>query len=112
MPPPLRSNARRRISVAASAGVVVAVAACVLAPLSAQAHTRLTSSSPCDGQVVASVPTAVELTFDQAVGAQVMVAVIGPDGRDIAVGDPVVEGDRVTQATRLLPAQGKYTLRY
>jgi methionine-rich copper-binding protein CopC len=108
-----RSARRRPHGVAALwPGALVGAAFVVLSPLSAQAHAALISSSPSDGDVVASVPTEVSFTFDEAVGSPAFVSVIGPDGADIADGDAVVDGATVTQAVRLLPEQGRYTASY
>jgi methionine-rich copper-binding protein CopC len=94
------------------AGLAVAAALVVFTPRAAQAHAVLVSSSPCDGEVVASVPTGVAFRFDEAVSAPAFVSVVGPDDTNIAEGDPVIKGDTVTQAVRLLPGQGRYSASY
>jgi hypothetical protein len=100
------------LAAAAWTGVLFATAAIVLTPLPAQAHAALISSSPADGDVVASVPTEVVFTFDDALGSPAFVSVVGPDGSNIADGDAVIDGATVTQAVRLFPQQGKYTASY
>jgi hypothetical protein len=101
-----------RAAVFAWAGVVLGAAAVALAPLPAQAHAVLVSSSPSDGDVVASVPTEVVLIFDEAVGSPAFVSVIAPDGSNIAQGGAAVDGATVTQALRLVPEQGAYSMGY
>jgi methionine-rich copper-binding protein CopC len=97
---------------AVSAGAAIAALVILLAPQPAAAHAALVSSSPSDGDVVASVPTEVSFTFDEGLGSPAFVSVVGPDGADIADGDAVVDGATVTQAVRLLPEQGRYTASY
>ena len=113
MPRPTGQRSRRlALAAAAWTGVLFATAAIVLTPLPAQAHAALISSSPADGDVVASVPTEVVFTFDDALGSPAFVSVVGPDGSNIADGDAVIDGATVTQAVRLFPQQGKYTASY
>ncbi len=95
-----------------------ALAAAVLGPLvlalalaaPAQAHASLVSSSPEDGASVATLPDEVSLTFSQEVRAPAYVVVTGPGG-DLASGDPVIDGDTVTQAVTAGPA-GDYSLTF
>jgi methionine-rich copper-binding protein CopC len=102
----------RRHTFAAWAGTLVASAFVVLSALPAQAHASLISSSPADGDVVASVPIEVTFTFDDSLGSPAYVTVAGPDGSNIADGAAVVDGATVTQAVRLFPQSGKYTASY
>jgi copper resistance protein C len=105
-------STRRRSAAAVGVGALLGAAAAMLAAPSAQAHTALVSSSPCDGAVVASVPTEITFTFDESPASPAAVSVIGPDRSNIADGAPVVDGATVTQTVRLLPEQGKYSASY
>jgi methionine-rich copper-binding protein CopC len=100
----------------AAAALTATVAATIALSLAASppalAHTALVSSDPTDGEVVASAPTEVALTFDEAIGTPAFVSVVGPDGSDIADGDPVIDDGTVTQAVKILPQQGAYTAAY
>ncbi|HEY1135266.1 MAG TPA: copper resistance CopC family protein [Nocardioides sp.] len=104
---------------AALLGALTAVLApLVLAPLvlavalaaPAQAHASLVSSSPEGGASVATVPAEVSLTFSQEVRAPAYVVLTSPSG-DLADGDPVIDGDTVTQAVTPGPA-GSYSLTF
>jgi copper resistance protein C len=94
------------------AGALLAALAIVLLPLPAQAHAALVSSSPTDGAVVASAPTEVTFTFDEAVMAPAYVVVKAPDGANVAQGSATVDGATVTQAVALVPEQGAYSVSY
>jgi hypothetical protein len=48
------------------------------------------------------------IEFSTEVQPQVQVAVVGPDGDSLAVGDPVVEGRYVSQAVRSSAGSGSY----
>ncbi|GAA1178274.1 hypothetical protein GCM10009584_19800 [Ornithinimicrobium humiphilum] len=97
-------------------GPVVAVLVLVLltwwAP-AGSAHDRLLSSEPDQGQVLETVPEAIELTFSDVpvpLGSQVVVE--GPDGRDWATGDLQVVDTVVHQPVDPAAPAGDYTVRW
>jgi hypothetical protein len=102
----------RRRTVPAAASLVAAVVAAVLAAAvvllgasSAQAHNGLRSTTPSDGEQVASPPTEVTLTFDQpAIAVGTAVLVTAADGTVVSQGDPVLLDAAVTQAVDGLTA--------
>ncbi len=86
---------RRRLlaALALLAGVVT-----VLAPAApADAHATAVAAWPAPGQVLASAPDRLTVEFSTEVEPQLQLAVVGPDGRSLAVGAPVVDGRFVTQ---------------
>ena len=104
----------RRRTVPAAASLVAAVVAAVLAAAvvllgasSAQAHNGLRSTTPSDGEQVASPPTEVTLTFDQpAIAVGTAVLVTAADGTVVSEGDPALVDATVTQAVSGLSAGG------
>lgn len=108
-----RRRPQRRLSPAAVlAGVLLTGAWLVLLPLPAQAHAALVSSSPSDGAVLGAAPAEVVLTFDEDVSTPAFVSVIAPDGSNVAQGEAAIDGATVTQAVRLVPEQGAYSIGY
>lgn len=87
----------------------VAVALGVAGPV--LAHAALVASDPEDGQTVTEPLEEVRLEFDGPVRAE-RVAVVGPDGRDVADGEPAVAGEAVEQALAGLPETGDYNVAY
>lgn len=82
------------------------------APLAA-AHAALESSTPADDAELDRPPTAVTLTFNEAVNAEfVDVLVTGPDGATVVAGDAEVTGPTVTQPLGALTASGRYDVAY
>ncbi|MFW6773373.1 copper resistance CopC family protein [Nocardioides sp. CPCC 205120] len=93
---------------------LLAAALLVLAPLAlaapAQAHASLVSSTPEDGATLDGAPTEVALQFSGEVRAPAYVVVTGPAG-DVVDGDPVIDGDTVTQPLGD-GIEGGYTIAY
>jgi methionine-rich copper-binding protein CopC len=98
----------------ALAVAVLALAALVLLALPAAAHVHLVSSAPCDGQVLATPPRRVVLTFSEPVEPlRDAVAVTGPDGSRVDVGSG--RGETVDALMAVLPESlldGGYAVRY
>ena len=120
MQTPLRparwQTARRIVPVLADCGrrgfvaLVAALALAVVAAPSASAHDSLLSSSPSDGQSVATVPDHIVLTMNEApvpVGTRVIVQ--GPDG-EVQQGKPQLVKNIVRQAVAPGSPAGRYTV--
>ncbi|GEL98554.1 copper resistance CopC family protein [Cellulomonas terrae] len=102
-----------RRTVAGLAGLVLSLAAVVVAAPAAQAHNVLQSTSPAAGSTVPYVPEIVTLTFNEPVlfvGTQIMVHTA--DDTMVNIGPPILVDTTVSQAvTGELPA-GEYTVLY
>jgi methionine-rich copper-binding protein CopC len=72
------------------------------------AHATAVAAWPSPGQVLVAAPDRVVIEFSTEVQPQVDVAVVGPDGEPLTVGDPVVEGRYVTQEIRRSDRAGAY----
>lgn len=97
--------------------VVAAGVLCVLALLlgagQASAHTRLQSSDPADGSSTATAPTAVSLTFNEAMQADFSaVTVVGPDGAAYQTGPLTTDGGTVSTLLLPLGPAGRYEIGY
>jgi copper resistance protein C len=111
-----RPLADRVSTVVAGAGrhtvvALLAAAALVLvgAP-AASAHDSLVSSSPSDGQTVATVPDRIVLTMNEApVSVGTRVVVRGPDG-EVQQGSPRVVKNTVQQTVAAGSPAGRYTV--
>jgi methionine-rich copper-binding protein CopC len=91
---------------------VAVLAALPLAAVPASAHNELRSSSPRDGDALTKAPANVELVFAEKPDARFLkVAVTAADGRNIALGQPTVDGFRVVQPLNPVDS-GRYTLAY
>lgn len=92
------------------AAVVVGAVLAVSGAVPAAAHNALTGSSPGRDAVVASVPGAVVLTFDEpAIGLGTRVVVTGPQG-EVQQGPPRLVDNTVTQPLQPAAAAGAYTV--
>ncbi|WP_215449674.1 copper resistance CopC family protein [Streptomyces sp. ATCC 21386] len=93
---------------AACAGVLLLQGA---AP--AHAHTALRNAAPAPGATVGTQTDVVRLTFDNLTsGVAPKIRMIGPDGKEIPVGKPVVT-DRTTACAAVSPLpEGVITLTY
>ncbi|MEV5754458.1 copper resistance protein CopC [Actinoallomurus sp. NPDC052308] len=99
---------RRVARLGASIGAAVLIL--VLAASPASAHATLSSSSPADGAIVSTLPSAVTLTFDEPVRPVAAdVRVLDPTGTGVA-GTVTGAGPKVTIGLRGSGAQGTYTL--
>ena len=102
--------ADRRLAGAALAAVTSLVTLLlVVAPASpVGAHATAVAAWPAPGQVLATAPDRVTIEFDREVEPQVDVAVVGPDGESLALGDPLVDGRYVTQRLQASGQSGAY----
>jgi copper transport protein len=99
---------RRTRTLAAAAALSAAAAA---AP-SAWAHARLVSSTPADGDVLASPPRQVTIRFDDTVRARGGTTVVAnSDKRSVVAGKPRAHGRVLTIPLRKL-RDGDYTVRW
>lgn len=80
----------------------------------ASAHATLISSVPGNNEVVATAPTEVVLTFDEAVAVDDgAVRVLNPDGTNVAEGAPIsAKGGLEIRQKIVAAAQGTYTVSY
>ncbi|QBI18581.1 hypothetical protein ER308_02705 [Egibacter rhizosphaerae] len=76
------------------AGVLAASALLIAPP--AWGHAHLVDSEPADEETVGEAPEEVSLEFDEVVDPQ-HIEVVGPDGDDLATGDPEQEDEVVRQ---------------
>lgn len=91
------------------AGAVLAAVLLALAPAApVGAHATAVAAWPAPGQVLTSSPDRVVIEFSTEVQPQVQVAVVGPDGAPLTVGEPVVEGRYVSQEIRPSGGSGAY----
>jgi len=74
----------------------------------AYAHDSLIDSTPGDGEALQEAPSEVELVFSGNIGTDfAQVSVMSADGTDHADGEPVIEGDTLTQPVSDM-AEGEY----
>ena len=102
----------RRV-VAAVAVLVGLLAVQAVTAATASAHAVLESATPANGAMLASPPELVELVFSETVGQPAALAVLGPDGEEVAGGDLQVV-DRTLSRTYdpTSFAAGTYTVSY
>lgn len=102
-----------RTSVAGVVAAVLVVLTTVLAG-PASAHSTLVSSDPANGSSVASGPSSVTLTFNEALqDAYDALTVVGPDNRYWQAEEKArVEGPRITVGLRPLGPAGEYRINY
>ncbi|MBE7161868.1 MAG: copper resistance protein CopC [Williamsia herbipolensis] len=101
---------------ASVAGVVAALLVVLTTLLAgpASAHSTLVSSDPANGSSVASGPSSVTLTFNEALqDAYDALTVVGPDNRYWQSDEKArVEGPRITVGLRPLGPAGEYRINY
>lgn len=107
--------ARSRLASAALAAALlggVGLPAVVTAPV-ASAHSVLLEIDPADGATVETSPEQVALTFNEEINQSFATVAVTADAgdADLAVGEPVVEGDTVTAEVDDLDP-GLYTVGY
>ncbi|WP_018333081.1 copper resistance CopC family protein [Actinomycetospora chiangmaiensis] len=80
----------------------------------ALAHAVLESSDPADGSSVATAPSRITLTFDEAPTPDTAtITVVGPDGTThYESGAPTSDGAKVSVGVAPLGAAGKYEIGY
>lgn len=104
---------RYRLRAILLAGAVLGAAAIGLADAApASAHDELLGSTPENGQVLETAPTAVELEFsNDIIEMGTAVIVVDAEGEELAAGEPAVAGRTVTAALPDL-ADGEYQVRW
>jgi len=109
----MTKSGRRRCSVGRWRAMLASLAAAGLvltAAAPASAHDSLVSSSPADGQTVATMPDSIVLTMNEAavaVGTRVVVS--GPDG-EVQQGRPHLNENTVEQSLEPSAPAGRYTV--
>ena len=98
-------------------GVLAAVCGLVMLVVAgpALAHSRLESSDPADGASLATSPSKVTLTFNEAMTAGpgfTTITVIGPGNTAWQDGETQVSGDSVSIAVKPLGPAGVYRIGY
>mgnify|MGYP001030762930 CR=1 FL=1 len=94
---------------------VIVIAACLFSG-SALAHAHLKAAEPAEGARIAASPTALSLSFSEALEAKLSgVTLKGPDGKTIATGTAVL--DAKDQRVLRVPLDGalragKYTVHW
>jgi methionine-rich copper-binding protein CopC len=81
----------------------------VVHPVLAAAHAGLVGSDPEQGERLAEAPSVVTFEFTEAMSEPAYVAVTPPDGSDVLVGEPVVDGATVRQRVRPGGPAGEWT---
>lgn len=81
----------------------------VVQPVPAAAHAGLVGSDPEQGERLAAAPSVVTFEFTEAMSEPAYVAVTPPDGSDVLVGEPVVDGTTVRQEVRPGGPAGAWT---
>lgn len=77
------------------------------------AHAERTGSTPAQGSTIGAMPHSVKLKFSEVVGRPAAVTVVGPDGSDLATGDPEVVDRTLTQPVDASSASaGQYSISY
>lgn len=95
----------------ALAAVALALGALVVTATAAAAHAILLATTPADGDVLRSSPTAVSLRFDEDVFRPAFVTVTGAKGR-VDSGSVTIKGSVVSVKVRPSAADGAYTVAY
>ncbi|MGZ8177615.1 copper resistance CopC family protein [Williamsia sp. SKLECPSW1] len=105
-------TARRVPIVTVLVGVLVALTVVFAGP--ASAHSTLVSSDPANGSSVATGPSSVTLTFNEALqDTYDALTVVGPDNRYWqSEGKARVEGPRISVGLRPLGPAGEYRINY
>ncbi|MEU0042983.1 copper resistance CopC family protein [Streptomyces werraensis] len=96
--------------------LVVPAAALAVLPVTAPpaaAHTELDSSSPGANATLAGLPPRITLTFsDEMTQKYAKVAVTGPDGESVGIGNPQVQDESVSIPVDVGSPAGRYTVGY
>ncbi|MEV8025914.1 copper resistance CopC family protein [Microbacterium sp. NPDC080220] len=103
----------RSAAVLTAALIVGAAVAAGASP--AVAHDSIISATPAPEAKLNESPTEVTLTFSDEVfdeGSSAIVNVLGPDGTDLTLNDPLVEGTTVTQPITGEGGNGSYTVQW
>jgi copper resistance protein C len=107
--PPGPRTARRTLR-ALGAGLLLSLAVGLTTP--AYAHDELESSNPADGATLATAPSQVVLTFEEApVDLGLQVVVTGPDG-PVSAGSARIQGADVVQDVQPQAPAGRYTVEW
>jgi copper transport protein len=97
----------------AALGLLIGVTGAVLQPRPASAHAYVVSSAPANGAELGTAPTAVRVTFDEAVtlpGTADEATVLNADGTRVDTGAPHLDAARTTLTIGVKPgiAKGAY----
>ena len=77
------------------------------------AHTRLESSDPADGATLDAAPTAISLTFNEAIPAEfAQITILGPDGTNYPAGQVTANDTTVATTLAALGPAGRYEVGY
>lgn len=106
-----RDGAWRR-SVPRLAAAVAAALLMIALPGSAAAHAELVTSTPADGEILATAPAEVVLTFSEAPGPRSSAAVLDGTGATIATGGPDSSDATVIRVALPVLAPGAYEVQW
>lgn len=107
---PGRTHPARR-AVPGLLAALTALVVTLLAAPPASAHDVLVGSDPADGATVATPPTRITLTFEEAPQSQfATITVVGADGAHHEQGAAVVDGEQVTVPVRAGVPAGRYQI--
>lgn len=95
---------RLRALIGSACVATLAAASLTLGAVSASAHSNLIDTNPGEGEIVAELPEEVVMTFSDGVQDGYTEVAVQYDGATMEVGDPVTDGDTVTQPLAPLPA--------
>jgi methionine-rich copper-binding protein CopC len=101
--------ARRRVQIATAA---LTVAFLLFPAQAAYAHAVLVGSTPRDGATVSTLPDQVTFTFNENVATPAFVIVTAPDGDNVAVGEPTILDNTVSQRVDPPGEAGTYEMSY
>ena len=82
---------------------------------SASAHTSLISEKPIGNSVLDSLPSQVELTFDETlieIGNANVLTVLDPNGNEITTGNTIVTNNVVSRFLKPSNLEGQYSVTY
>ncbi len=110
----LRSGRRRSTSLVTRFAVLLlgVGVALWLAALPAWAHSAVVSISPPDGSTLSTPPTRVVITFNENIDPNFVQVALSTGGRAVELGDPVVDGPKVTADVNVLLGPATYLLAF
>ena len=88
----------RRTARVLGALALAGAAAPLVVAAPAHAHATMVATSPEEGAVLDALPAQVSFAFSEPMDPVAYVVVTAPDGTALADGDPVVDGEIITQA--------------
>ena len=110
----LRSGRRRSTSLVTRFAVLLlgVGVALGLAALSAWAHSAVVSISPPDGATLSTPPTRVVITFNEDIDPNFVEVALSTEGRTVELGEPVVDGPKVSADVKVLLGPATYLLAF